>query len=107
MYKSLLTLVFIQILSLNVSAESLNLEVDKSIEYERQLAANTNISNLKPQPESNFGDINVEKDDKSAIPVVLSVSFLLMSLYGDNPDSPMYRTLGAAATVASFSWYFD
>jgi hypothetical protein len=107
MYKFLLTLIFIQALSLNASAGSLSLKVDKGIEYESQLGLNTSKSNLNPQSESNFGDINIEKDDKSVLPVVLSVSFLLMSLYGDNPDSSMYRALGATATVASFSWYFD
>lgn len=107
MHKSLLTLVFIQMISFNVSAESLNLKVDKSIQYESQLGLNKNTFNLKPQPENHFGDINIEKDDKSVIPVVLSVSFLLMSLYGDNPNSSMYRAVGATATVTSFSWYFD
>jgi hypothetical protein len=107
MYKSLLTLIFIQALSLNVSAESLNLKVDKSIEYESQLGVNASTLNLKLKSESNFGEIDIEKDDKSVIPVVLSVSFLLMSLYGDNPDSSMYRTVGTVATFASFNWYFD
>ncbi len=107
MYKTLLTLIFIQILSLNASAGSLNLEIDKSIKYENSEGTNSSVSDLNLQSESNFGDINIEKDDKSVIPVVLSASFLLMSLYGDNPDSSMYRVIGATATVASFSWYFD
>lgn len=107
MYRSLLTLIFIQVLSLNSSAESLNLEIDKSIEFDSNESVDSSVNNLNPQSESSFGNINIEKDDKSVLPVVLSASFLLMSLYGDNPDSSMYRAVGATATVASFSWYFD
>ncbi|WP_353348688.1 hypothetical protein [Oceaniserpentilla sp. 4NH20-0058] len=66
------------------------------------------MSNATSVPASN-GDFKLDADvnNKSVIPVVLSVSFLLMSLYGDNPDSPMYRAIGATATVMSISWYTD
>lgn len=108
MYKSLLTIVLIQMLSVDIFAEPLNLKINNN-EYKSQLGVNTNkiIFDLESQSENALKNVDIEENDKSVIPVVLSTSFLIMSLYGDNSNSSMYRAVGAAATVISFSWYFD
>jgi hypothetical protein len=105
MYKKLLMLVFIPVLSVGVSAESLELTIDKNIDYNDPLGMDA--YNFKPQFKGNFENSDVDRGEKSVLPVVLSASFLFMSLYGDNSNSSMYRVVGVAATVVSFSWYFD
>ncbi len=104
MHKTFLTLIIFQLLSLTVSAESLNLKV--STENKPSYRSDFQFNDAKPHTENDQETLRLENEDKSVLPVVLSVSFLLMSLYGDNPNSPMYRTVGAVATVTSFKWYF-
>ena len=103
-YKTLLIFFVIQLISLNTSAESLNLKFDRQYAYQVSNA----IDITSPLADSNDRfEIDTNKSDKSILPVVLSATFLMMSLYGDNPDSPMYRAIGATATVISLRWYMD
>lgn len=48
-----------------------------------------------------------EKKNKAIWPIIVSASFLAMSLYGDNEDSGGYRAIGGIATIGSLIWYFD
>ena len=99
MKKLLIAVLLGQLASQGVSAAPLNLSIaDKTY---------TNNQQANVAPENSFKELKIEDDSKSIVPVVLSVSFLFMSLYGDNPQSGMYRAIGAGATGASLSWYFD
>mgnify|MGYP000594065625 CR=1 FL=1 len=104
MNRIFLVFLCLQVFSMNVTAKPFSLRLHKSTVYEEN-RENTQGNELNVS--EGISSIKFKKEDKSVLPVVLSVSFLLMSLYGDNPDSPMYRTVGAAATFASFNWYFD
>ena len=101
MYKTLMTLIFAQLLSLSVAAEPLNMKIALAANYQ-------DTSQPALMPVNSFDDLKIEEENnKSLVPVVLSVGFLLMSLYGDNPQSGMYRAVGAVATGVSISWYND
>ena len=104
MNKIFLIFLCLQIFSINVSAKPLSLRLHKSNVYEENREFD---KDSEYRVSGGVSNIKLKIEDKSALPVVLSVSFLLMSLYGDNPDSPMYRTVGTVATLASFNWYLD
>ncbi|NVK38827.1 MAG: hypothetical protein HWE18_12945 [Gammaproteobacteria bacterium] len=99
-------LITLQALSLGVFADPLNLSMARNSIYKRHVIESRS-TNVSVEPKNTFSDLEVKESDKSVLPVILSASFLFLSLYGDNPDSGMYRAVGATATVASFSWYLD
>ena len=101
MHKSLMMLIFVQFFSLSVSAEPLNMKIDATANYQ-------DSAQPAQMPANSFEDLKIdEENDKSLVPVILSAGFLFMSLYGDNPQSGMYRAVGATATGISLSWYND
>lgn len=108
MHKHLLLMIFVYFFSFDVFAGSLNLDFDHNYAYQvsNPMAMASPLVESGTAAGSGF-EIDTNKSDKSILPVVLSASFLMMSLYGDNPDSSMYRAVGAAATVISLSWYLE
>ena len=104
MNRLILVFLCIQIFAMKVNAQPLNLTIPTNSAYEKNKEYyQDNEENIS----EGIGGIKINEESKSVLPVVLSVSFLLMSLYGDNPDSPKYRAVGAIATFTSFNWYFD
>ncbi len=101
-----LILVFLcfQVFVMNVNAQPLNLTIPTNSAYEKN---KENYQDNEPNISEGIGGIKINQESKSVLPVVLSVSFLIMSLYGDNPNSSKYRAVGAIATFTSFNWYFD
>lgn len=94
-----------------VRSESLDLSLPDNAVFSPHinLADNTYIE-LSNTPNTELPDLFEDKAQdkkKSVLPIVLSASFLAMSMYGDNESSGSFRAMGAAATIGSFVWYFN
>ncbi|MEH6346511.1 MAG: hypothetical protein V7785_15575 [Bermanella sp.] len=100
--------VIFNVVALGAWAEPRRMHFQKAPVYANDTDKQSNLHLSKKESKNEEGDHRFQlKEEKSVLPIVLSVSFLAMSLYGDNPSSGTYRAIGSIATIGSFSWYFE